>query len=596
MKFFKTLIAATLGTILAFLIIFFLAIITISSSSKEPEPYVQSNSVLKISLSGSLPSRPPSNPLDELFNRKQNDKASLQTLKENLSKAKTDTKISGIWLQIDVMTAGWANLEEAHQLISAFRDSSDKFVYASTNDIGFNEKGYYLATAADSIFSPPEAFFEFDGFYSQVMFLEGMFDKLGINAEVTRHGKYKGAVEPFYRKDLSEENAYQLNQILEGVTNTFLTAVNKKTGLSIEKLNGLLNDKPHLTAEFAYRQHLIDSLMYDDQVENYIKTHIGISDSGTLTTVSNGRYAKVSASTAGLSQPSVTDKIAVIYANGPIAPDMDSNSPFDRDNYISASFIENQLKQIRGDNNVKALVLRVKSPGGSGSTSDTIWRMLQETKKTIPVIVSMGHVAASGGYYISMAADSIVAEPTTITGSIGVFATKFNAKQLFNDKLGITFDEVKSHEHADWLTSTRQLSPSEQKALQQYIDAFYHTFITKAAKDRGMTADQIDNIAQGRVWTGAAAQKQGLVDELGGLDRALDIAAEKAGLKAYKVARYPKPKSFYEMLMGSASVEAQTLFPNSWFSNPIAEKVKTQLSLLKHHDALTLFPYEIKIE
>lgn len=595
MKFFKTLIAATLGTFLAFLIIFFLGIITISSSSEEPEPYVQNNSVLKISLSGSLPSRPSNDPLDELFDRKQNDKASLQTLKENLIKAKTDSKIKGVWLNINVMSEGWANLEEAYNLISAFRDSTDKFVYASTDDIGMNEKGYYLATAADSVFSPPETFFEFDGFYSQVMFMAGLFDKLGVNAEVTRHGKYKGAVEPLYRKDLSEENAYQLNQILDEVSQTFLGAVSKKSGNSVEELNNILNDKPHITADFAYQQNLIDSLMYKDQVEDLIKKRVGVGENSSLVTISNGRYAKVTASSAGLKQPKSSGKIAIIYASGPITAQVQSQTPFNRSENISADFIEKQLNDIRDDNDVKAIVLRINSPGGSGSTSDTIWRMLQETKKNIPVIVSMGDVAASGGYYISMAADSIVAEPTTITGSIGVFGTKFNAKQLFNDKLGITFDEVKSHKHADWLTSTRELTSSEQKAFQHYIDQFYQTFISKVADSRGMTVDQIDEIAQGRVWTGAAAKEQGLVDQLGGLDRALGIAAEKAGIQHYSVVRYPEPKSFYEMLMGSASTQAQAMLKNSWFSNPMTEKVKDQLSLLKHRGALTLFPYKINI-
>ena len=593
MKFFKTLIAATLGTILAFLIIFFIGIITISSSSKEPEPYVQPNSVLKISLSGSLPSRPPSNPLDKYFNEKENDKVSLQTLKENLTKAKTDGKIKGIWLNIDVMSEGWANLEEAYNMIKAFRDSTDKFVYASTDDIGFNEKGYYLATAADSVFSPPETFFEFDGFYSQVMFMKGLFDKLGINPEVTRHGKYKGAVEPLYRKKLSKENAYQLNQILDEASSTFLDAVSQKSGKSVAELNDLLNAEPHITADFAYRENLIDSLMYQDEVKSYLKNRIGTS---SLATISNGRYAKVSASTAGLTQPSTSDKIAVIYASGPITPDLNSESPFNTNKYISASFIKKQLDKAREDKDVKAIVLRVNSPGGSGSTSDTIWRMLQKTRKDLPVIVSMGDVAASGGYYISMAADSIVAEPNTITGSIGVFATKLNTKQLFNDKLGITFDEVKSHKHADWLNSTREFTPAEEKAMQRYIDQFYHTFISKVAASRGMSVSQVDSIAQGRVWTGAAAKQQGLVDILGGMDKALDIAARKAELTKYKVVRYPEPKSFYELLMGSADAKAQAMLKNSWFDNPVTEKVKNQVSLLKHRDALTLFPYQISIQ
>lgn len=596
MNFLKTLIAATLGTLIALLLIFFIAIITVSTSSQQPEPYIQSNSVLKISLSGMLPSHDSQNPLDELFNQQNNNKVSLETLKENLNKAQAHDNVEGIWLEIDFMNEGWANLQEAHRLISTFRDSSDKFVYASTNDLGYNEKGYFLATAADSIFAPPETFFEFDGFFSQVTFFEGLFEKIGVNAEVIRHGKYKSAVEPFFRKDLSEESEYQLSQLLEQVNATFLDAVTAKTGHSADEINQLLNSQPNLTTQFGHQEGLIDSLMYTDELVAHIKNKMGLDESASFKTVNFGRYSRVKASSAGLSAPSTSDKIAVVYANGPIMPNMNSDSPFDNQQYITVDFIEEQLEKIREDDNIKALVLRINSPGGSGSTSDAIWRMLQETKNDIPVIASMGGVAASGGYYIAMAADSIVAEPTTITGSIGVFATKFNAQQLFNENLGITFDEVKSHEHADWLLPTRELTSSEQKAFQQYIDNFYQTFITKAANNRGMEVNQMDELAQGRVWSGADAQENNLVDELGGLENALDIAAEKAGINEYKVQKYPKSKTFYELLMGSAATQAKALLPTSWFQTDEVQKIEQQLSILKRSDALTLFPYNINIQ
>ncbi|MGM0545544.1 MAG: signal peptide peptidase SppA [Bacteroidota bacterium] len=596
MNFFKTLIAATLGTLLALLVIFIISIITISASSQEPEPYVQSNSVLKVSLSGMLPSHETQNPFDELFNKQSNDKVSLETLKGNLQKAQAHDNIKGIWLDIDFMNESWANLEEAHRLISAFKDSSDKFVYASTNDIGYNEKGYFLATAADSIFAPPESFFEFDGFFSQVTFFDGAFEKLGIDAEVIRHGKYKGAVEPFFRKELSEENEYQLTEILNQVNDTFLEAVSSKTGHSADELNDLLNSQPNLTAKFGYDAQLIDSLIYADELSAHMKKRMSVDQDSKLKSISFNRYKKVSPSSAGISSSSASDKIAVVYANGPIMPEVSSDSPFDNQEYITVDFIEKQLEEIREDDDVKALVLRINSPGGSGSTSDSIWRMLQQTKNDIPVIVSMGGVAASGGYYIAMAGDTIVAEPTTITGSIGVFATKFNTQQLFNDKLGITFDEVKTHEHADWLLPTSELSPSEQKAFQQYIDEFYQTFITKAAEDRGMEVDEMDELAQGRVWVGADAQENGLVDELGGIDKAISLAAERADITDYNISKYPQPKTFYEILMGSAATQAKALVPKSWFMSQEVEEIDKQLSILKRRDALTLFPFDIKIQ
>lgn len=596
MKFFKTLIAATLGTFLALVLIFFIALITISSTSEEPEPYVRNNSVLKIPLSGTLPTQSSSNPIDELLNQKSKDKVSLQTLKENLAKAETHDNIKGVWLEIDFMSGGWANLEEAHQLIRTFRDSTDKFVYASTNDIGYNEKGYFLATASDSIFSPPETFFEFDGFFNQVTFYDGAFEKLGIETEVTRHGEYKGAVEPLYRKDLSEENEYQLTQILDQVSQTFLSAVSSKTGRTVEELNTLLDGQPTLTSKFGFQEQLIDSLMYPDEVETYIKKRIGVDEESSLQTISNSRYAKVSSSTAGLNTSSSSDKIAVIYANGPIMPEVNNNNPFDNQELITTAFFEKQLKNIREDDDIKAVVVRISSPGGSGSTSDIIWRMLQETKKDVPVIISMGDVAASGGYYIAMAGDAIVAEPTTLTGSIGVFATKFNTKQLFNDKLGLTFDVVKSHEHADWLTQTRSFTSAEQKAFQQYVDTFYQTFIGKVADARDISVEDADKLAQGRVWTGSAAHENGLVDALGGMEEALQIAAEQSELDDYTIERFPKSKTFYEILMGSAGAQAKAFIGNQWFSNPLGDDVQEQLSILKHRDALLLFPYDINIQ
>lgn len=596
MKFFQTLIAATLGTLIALFLVFIVLFITLSSTSTDPEPYIRDNTVLKLELSGNLPSHTSSNPFDELFNQAGNNKVSLETLKENLAKAEAHDKIRGVWLEIDFITEGWANLEEAHRLISAFRDSSDKFVYASTNDLGLNEQGYYLATAADSVFSPPESFFEFDGFYNQVTFLTGLFEKIGIEAQVSRSGKYKSAVEPYIRKDLSEESEYQLREILNKTSGTFVNAVSQKTGKTPAEINALMNSEPRLNSSFGYSNGLIDSLMYADQVEAQIKQRLGLDESATLQTVSNKRYSRVTQETAGLESNNTSDRIAVIYASGPILPEINSNSPFDNQQYITTGFFEKQLEEVREDENVKALVVRINSPGGSGSTSDAIWRMLQETKKEIPVIVSMGPVAASGGYYIAMAADSIVADPTTITGSIGVFATKLNTKQLFNEELGITFDEVKSHDYADWLLPTNDFTDSEEKAFNDYVNRFYDTFITKVADARGMTKAQVDSIAQGRVWTGEAAKEQNLVDVLGGMDTAMNIAAEKAGIQAYDVVTYPKPKDIYQLLMGSAETQARALLGESWFGASYANDVAKQLSILKQQRALALFPYEITIQ
>lgn len=595
MKFFKTLIAATLGTLLAVFILVLILSITIASSGGEPEPYVQDNSVLTIRISGELPSKSIENPFDKLLNPSSGPSVSLETLKNNLDKAAADENIKGVLFEIDFVAEGWANLQEAHRAISQFRDSTDKFVYATTNDAGLNEKGYYLATAADSVFSPPQSFFEFDGFYSQVTFYEGLFDKIGIQTEITRSGKYKSAVEPYYRKELSEPSEYQLNQILSDVSRTFLEAVSRQSGRSIDDINALLNGLPHLDAAFGYREGFIDSLLYRGQLDSLINKRIGLADDETYETIEHSRYSKVSDRSAGLETGDAAGTIGVIYASGPILPSMPGGTIFDNQAVITASWFREQLEAVT-DDDVDALVIRINSPGGSGSTSDAIWQMIREAREKMPVIVSMGPVAASGGYYIAMAADTIVAEPTTLTGSIGVFATKFNAKQLFNDELGITFDEVMTHEHADWLSPTRGLTPSEEKAFQAYVDSFYDTFITKVAASRGLTKQQVNDVAQGRVWTGMDAKDQHLVDVLGGMDRALSLAAEKAGLESYDTEDYPKPESLFELLMGATETKVRAMLGSPVPGSEQLRQLRRQSALLSKRNLMLLFPYELNIQ
>ncbi|MDZ7771919.1 MAG: signal peptide peptidase SppA [Balneolaceae bacterium] len=600
MKFFKSLIAATLGTFLALLIAFFVLVITFSGSGQAPEPYIRDNTVLEVHMSGSLPARDARSPLEELFPTAANSGVSLQSLRENLDKAASHDNIGGVLLEIDVMTAGWASLEEARRIIDRFREDSDKFIYTTTNDIGLNEKGYYLASATDSVFSPPETFFEFDGFYSEVMFLEGLFNKIGLEAEIARHGEYKGAVEPFMQQELSEENREQLNAIVGRAGATFVEAASAKSGLESAQVHSLLNGQPQMSARFGYENGFIDSLLYRDELENHMKGRLGVDAGDELQTVDFKRYTRVTSSSAGLTSPSTQDRIAVIYASGMIAPDPFTDSPFGEGQMISTSFFEEQLEEIRDDGDVKALVVRVNSPGGSGSTSDAIWRMLNQMRDEMPVIVSMGDMAASGGYYIAAAADTILAETNTLTGSIGVFSTKFNAQQLFNEKLGLTFGTVTSHEHADWLSPSRGFTPSEQQAFQKYVDRFYDTFITKMAASRGMEKQRIDELAGGRVWTGEAAQQNGLVDLLGGMDRALEVAAAKAGLEAYRVSSYPEPESLFEFFMGSAQTQVRSwvrsLVPGSTLTAEAAIEAERAMGIFGRRDPLTLFPYDITVE
>lgn len=595
MKFLQTLLASVLGVFIAILIVTGIFFLIVLSSSQEPEPYIRDNSVLEIEITGSIPDRLSDNPFEELFGHGRGDEVSLETLRENFEKAAAHDHIKGVVLEIDNVSESWASLEEVRQIINEFKEESDKFIYATTNDIGFNEAGYFLATAADSVFSPAESFFEFDGFYLQSAFYAGLFEKFGIEAEVSRVGDFKGAAEPFIREEFSEENEVQLQAILEDVSTTFIDAVSAKTGKSGDDIDRLMNDLSGIMASNAYEEGLLDSLLYEDELDSLLKKRLDLSEDDDLNTVSNKRYTKVRSSTAGVSSPGTDDEIAVIYADGPIVYESQDQNPFNGESVITASFFEEQLDKIKDDDDIKAVVVRINSPGGSSSTSDVIWHMLRETSEDIPVITSMGSVAASGGYYIGMGGDSIVAEPTTITGSIGVFMAKLNLQELFNEELGITFDEVKSHEHADWMNSTRGLDDEESQKLRQFTDQVYDLFITKVADSRNLTKEEVDEVAQGRVWTGSDALEEELVDTLGGLDTALRLAAEQAGIEGYNVRNYPEPKGIIEMFTGSAEAKVKNWMSGWFVPNETLNGLNTTLKKEKG-ETLLLYPFDLHID
>lgn len=603
MNFFKTFLASILGVLAALFLFIIIVIIYAAGQSSQPEPYVKSNSVLKISLRGDMPDRDRAQPFGDIFGSGNKDQVSLVSLKENLEKAAAHDNVAGVWLQLSPVTASWAQLEEARQHLKTFRDKSDKFVYAYTDDIGYNEKAYFLATAADSVFAPKETFFEFDGFFMQTMFMKGFYEKIGLEAEVVKRGKYKSAIEPLIREDYSEENEYQMTQLVNGVADVFLSAVEERTGNTREELNGYLNEAPRFEVGFAHRTGLVDSLIYPDQFKDMVRSRLGLGDEEELNTVDNSRYSRVARSSAGLDEVDSNNKIAVIHANGTILPVEPSSFPPGGQSYITATGIQEQLDEIEDDDNVKAIVLRVNSPGGAGTTSDLIWRMIKEQTGKMPVVASMGSVAASGGYYISMAADTIVAEPSTITGSIGVFARQININELMTDKLEFSFDGVKSHEYADWLTPTRSWKKAERATMQKYVDQFYETFVSKAAESRGVSYDYIDERAQGRVWNGADAQNEKLVDVLGGMSDAVQLAADRAGLAEgeYKIEHLPKPENVFDMLMQSAQTKAGSWMRSTLgMEHPALEQLHEAGQSLSDRNRWVnntlIWPYEVQIQ
>ncbi|MEX2457063.1 MAG: signal peptide peptidase SppA, partial [Balneolaceae bacterium] len=581
MNFLKTFLASILGTVLGVLLLVLILVATIMSSSSEPEPYVRSNSVLTINLTGDIPARISPDPFEELFDPSVGSNPSLQSLKLNLEKAAADDNIKGVWVQTNQVLASWANLESAYNYFEDFKESG-KFLYFSTDDIGMNEKAYFLASQADSVFSPRETGFEFDGFVAQLSFYRGFFDKIGLEPEVIRVGKYKSAVEPFMNNESSPESREQMNEILNSASDTFIAAIEKRTGKSVEEINDLLSTPSVGRLQFAVENGLIDELAYPDEVENHIKNRIGIEESEDLETISFGRYNKVSRTNADLDEIDTSDKIAVIYASGLIAPVFEE-SPLGPSAGINAKSVKNQLDSAVDDEDVKAIVFHVNSGGGAPSTSDMIWHYLREASESKPVIASMGSVAASGGYYIAAGADTIVASANTITGSIGIFSLLFNVEELYNDKLGIEFETLKTHEYADVYNFTRPFTPAERRVVEQNVENGYESFVGVVAESRGMTRDQVHEIAQGRVYTGTVAKEVGLVDEIGDLDRALEIAAEKAGIEQYNIDVYPKRKELFETLFSTANTKMNTWI-RGWIPSEI-QKEHDNIRLLINHPA-----------
>ncbi len=560
MGFFKSFLASLLAIIVSFFVVFFFFVALIaglaSSGGSEAEPYIRDKTVLKISLSAGIPETASDDPFEQLLNPGVNSGGSLVGIIENLKKASSDERIEGVWLELGPMGVSWSTLYEVREALKEFKEGG-KFMYASTNDLGMNEQAYYLATVADSVFAPPVGVFEFDGFYLQPMFLKDMFDKLGIEAEVIRSGTFKSAGEMFTRNDLSDENREQYEAILNTSTSEFMEAVAEFTGMTRADLDNILNNEPILGSADAHSKGLIHRLLQPSEVEARIKARLELEADAKLNTVSSNRYIKVPKSSAGITQASTSDKIAVIRASGTIMPEIVSGFG-EQTGTITVNNFKESLDKVLSDKNVKAVVIRIDSPGGAATTSDELHYLIEQAAEKIPVVASMSSTAASGGYYMAMGADTVVASPHTVTGSIGVISLKYNVEELMTENLGITFDEVRSHRNADWLSFTRPFTPEQANRFQSFNAATYERFLQVVANNRGMTRDQVHELAQGRVWTGKDAKDNGLVDILGGYQDALDVAAEMAGIENYELVSYPIEKTFIERFAASSQTAVMT--------------------------------------
>jgi len=503
-------------------------------SSDEPTT-IPTNAVLVIDLNDNFTEKEVSDPFTELMNPGTGKIPSLTSVIGLIQHAKKDSNIRGIYIKCQQNSNGYASSEELRKALVDFK-KSNKFIFAYGETI--SQKGYWVGNVANQIYTHPQGGLEFSGFSLETVFLKGMLDKLDVEMQVFYAGKFKSATEPFRYTKMSDANKQQTGVWLNGLYDHFINSVASARQIAPEKLKAIANEAKIQSAQDALSNGLVDGLIYDDQLKKIIAKKLKGIKENDIPFVSVKEYAK-SVPLRGTG----AGKIAVVYADGDIVMGKNVKDAIASDDFRML------LQKIRADESIDALVLRVNSPGGSALASDIIWREIELIKGKIPVIVSMGDVAASGGYYIASGADSIYADANTITGSIGVFTVIPNISGFMNNKLGISFDGVKTAPYADAPTATRPLNMMEQKMLQSGVDSIYHTFKSRVAKGRKKSMDYVDSIAQGRVWLGSDAINVGLVDRIGTLNDALASAAKMAKLKGYSIKQYPESKSFLEDLI-----------------------------------------------
>ncbi|MFV1980341.1 MAG: signal peptide peptidase SppA [Rhodothermia bacterium] len=544
MRFFPTVIASLFGTLIAFGVIFFFLLLLIAglSTAGKTAPSVRPGSVLVVPISGRIPESAPENPFQVVLAGPG--RVTLHQITRAIRNAADDDRISAIWLKPSGSANSWAALEELTSALSDFR-SSGKPIVASSGASGYSEKDFFLAMSADHVFSPPAAYFELNGFVIVLQFVKQLFDKLDIEVEVVRAGNFKSAVEPFLRDHASDENREQLRALLDAHSDLFIDTIVARRNLQPGTVLDLIDQAKVTSAEQALEAGLIDSLITDDDVSDFLIPLTG--HEGWLRTTFVDAYARSNPGSGG-----TEGTVAIVNAFGTIVSgksSRDGNPLFSGTNVGSATLTE-FLKKVRDDESIDAVVVRINSPGGSAAASDVIWRAIKKTGEVKPVVASLGGVAASGGYYIAAAADTIIAERTTLTGSIGVFTLLLNVSGLLEDKIGLTHDAIKSGPYADMFTGLRSLSDNERAILADGVDRTYDRFTALVAEGRGMPIEDVHSIAQGRIWAGSDALRLGLIDTLGGLYDAVRIAALAAGLGEdnYGIRTYPRPRGLFEQL------------------------------------------------
>lgn len=583
-SFLKNVLSTIVGIVLSIVVVVLLFIgvisVTVSSLEKKEESKVEANSILKIKLAKPIVERASDNPLDYLTigNAEMNTPIEIKSILDNIEKAKTDDRIKGIYLNVSAISSGLSHVEEIRNKLLDFK-SSGKFIISYAEF--YSQKSYYLSSVADELYLHPEGIFELKGLSGQIMFYKGLLEKLDIEAQVIRHGKFKSAIEPYVLDKMSKANREQISLLLRTISDNILDSIASQRGKTLAQVEEMANKLELNTSEKCLEHNFVDALIYQDILEEKLKSKLGGVEK--LNLISLTKYTNTKVKKEGKIS---RDKIAIIYATGEIGSGKGSLQT------IGSETTAKAIKEAREDERVKAIVLRVNSPGGSALASDVIWRESVLAKAEKPLVVSMGDLAASGGYYISCAADSIVANPTTITGSIGVFGIIPNFQKFYKNKLGVSIDTVNTHKYAD-MGVLRALTSFEKAKIKESIEEIYATFINHVADGRAMSTAAVDDVGQGRVWTGYDAKELGLVDVLGGLETAIDIAAHLAEIEEYRLVSLPKKEDPIEVFIKEMSREeskqiAQYLGIDSKF-------VKSVERILKGEKIQARMPFEFDI-
>ena len=584
MSFFKTVLATVVGLVLAGLVFFGISIMIIAgivaASSSDKAPELSSKTVLSINLSGPVAERVAEDPFAEALGNDQQSIGLLSTLNA-IDYAKNDPNIEGIYIEHGYISSGFAALEEIRAAIEDFK-STGKFVYSYAENL--SEPNYYVASVSDEIFLNPQGVVELNGISANIAFYKGLFEKLEINPQIFRVGTYKSAVEPFMRKDMSEANREQVTSFINGIYDNFLEKIAESRGMEFDALKNISDSMLVRSGANALDYGLVTKLAYKDEVREALKEKLEVEKVKDINYVSLNSYIKVADGDDDYS----SNKVAVIVAEGSIV------SGNGESNNIGSAKFAKAIKRARENKKVKAVVIRVNSPGGGLVASDVMWREIMLTKAEKPVIASMSSVAASGGYYMSMPCDTIVAQPNTITGSIGIFGMLFDMSGLLENKFGITHDVVKTGELSDLYTVTRPLNDFEKGIIQTRIEQGYELFTGKAAEGRNMDIDKLKEVASGRVWTGEQAQEIGLVDILGSYNDAVSIAAESADLgDDYMVIQYPELKSEFEEIMAKLMGESEARFFKANYG-PLAPTIEKIKELQNYSGIQARMPFDIE--